>query len=76
MARHPVEFNGIFALVAIKPSTNTSIPSTIIVTLTQSKFAKCYKPTVKGAVYEALAAQLDWHTTPSSVSFGLLSVRH
>jgi hypothetical protein len=76
MAKHPVESNGIFALVAIKPSMNGLIPSTIIVISAQSKFAKCSKLTVKAAVCEALAAPVDWHTTPSSVSFGRLVNAH
>jgi lambda repressor-like predicted transcriptional regulator len=49
MAKHPVESNGIFALVAIKPSMNALIPSTIIVMSAQSKFAKCSKHEREGS---------------------------
>jgi hypothetical protein len=50
-----MEFNGIFALAAAKPTMNALIPSIIIVTLGQSKSAKFCKFIVKAAVCEALA---------------------
>lgn len=71
-----MEFNGTFAPVAAKPSTNALIPSTTIVTSAQSKFAKFYRLIVKAAVCEVLVALADWRIIPSSVSFGLLVKKH
>ena len=76
MARCRVESNGIFALAALKPSTNALILSTIIGPLAQSKFAKSCKLTVKAAVCEASVAPVDWHTTRLSASFVLLVNGH
>ena len=76
MARCRVESNDIFALVALKPSTNALIPSTIIGTLAQSKFAKSCKHPVKAAVCEASVAPVDWHTTRLSASFVLVVNAH
>jgi lambda repressor-like predicted transcriptional regulator len=64
-----MESNGIFALVASKPSTNASIPFTIIVTSAQNKFAIVLQAHSKGSSLRGISrtSGLAYNTVVSIV---------